>query len=289
MGDYNPRSESRTILDRAMEHIQSVNYRVSLRWVFYRLLQDGIYKTKEDYRPWKELCADARRRFFGEWRPWTLMDETRRIIQRGGGFADVRHFKKYGAEFIANQVTIEFNHFYQQKELIFVGFEARAMIEQFEFYSHGIDLFPFGGDPSIPFKWDISKHITTESGRYELPNKEVLVLYFGDRDDKGEEIFKGAEAIIREWCKTPIRFEWCGLIKDQVAQYHIPENPEKPGQYQWEALSDPQAKEIIEGALRSRLDLDLIKRCNQLGDKFTKKWRTKIKRFCEKELSGERR
>jgi hypothetical protein len=220
---------------------------------------------------------------------WTLTDKTRAIIQRGGGFADIDHFKRYGAKFISDRVTIEFNHFYQQKKLVFIGFEARAMIEQFEFYSEGIDLLPFGGDPSIPFKWDVAEHITKESDRYDLPGEEVLILYFGDDDEKGGKIFESAKAIISEWCKTPISFEWCGLTKDQIAQYGIPENPEKPGQYQWEALTDPQAKEIIEGALRSHLDLDLIKRCKRLGEKFTKQWRNKIKRFCGKELSDERR
>ena len=34
-----------------------------------------------------------------------------------------------------------------------------------------------------------------------------------------------------------------------MQKYGVPENPDKPGQYQWEALEDWQAQEIITGAL----------------------------------------
>jgi hypothetical protein len=41
-GDWKPHQKSENILNRAMEHIKSVGYRVSVRWIFYRLLQVGI-------------------------------------------------------------------------------------------------------------------------------------------------------------------------------------------------------------------------------------------------------
>lgn len=214
-----------------------------------------------------------------------LMDETRNIIERVWGFADIKDFIEDGADHLAKQLSIRFNHFYQQKQLIFIGFEARAMREQFEFYSKGIDLLPFGGDPSIPFKWESAEYIGSESKRYNLPIKEALVLYFGDFDKKGREIFETAKEDITTWCAAPVLFEWCGLTEDHIARYRLPENPEKPGQYQWEALTDPQAKEIIEGALRSRLDLALIERCDRLGEKLTKQWQAKVKRFLEKEFA----
>ncbi|GAJ17797.1 unnamed protein product, partial [marine sediment metagenome] len=46
---YEPRKEQADILDRAEEHIRSVPYRVTARWLFYRLLQDGIYHGKDAY------------------------------------------------------------------------------------------------------------------------------------------------------------------------------------------------------------------------------------------------
>ncbi len=40
---WEPRKNSRSVLDQAWRHVGSVPYEVSLRWVFYRLLQkDGV-------------------------------------------------------------------------------------------------------------------------------------------------------------------------------------------------------------------------------------------------------
>lgn len=47
---YKPHGKTARILDRAWELVQSVAYAVSMRWVFYRLLQAGYYSTKDDYK-----------------------------------------------------------------------------------------------------------------------------------------------------------------------------------------------------------------------------------------------
>ena len=50
---YKPHGKSKLTLDRAMGYIQAVPYRVTLRWLFYRLLQDGTYGSKQDYEQLK--------------------------------------------------------------------------------------------------------------------------------------------------------------------------------------------------------------------------------------------
>ena len=49
-----------TMLEAAMEHINSVPHKVGLRWVFYRLLQDGILTSKADYNKLKSAASDER-------------------------------------------------------------------------------------------------------------------------------------------------------------------------------------------------------------------------------------
>ena len=80
MGNWEPSLGSIRILDRAYEHVNSVSYKVSLRWLFYRLLQDGIYKAKGNYNNLKGLVSKARKNFFGKWRPDSLSDQTRHSI-----------------------------------------------------------------------------------------------------------------------------------------------------------------------------------------------------------------
>jgi hypothetical protein len=55
-----------------------------------------------------------------------------------------------------------------------------------------------------------------------------------------------------------LQFHVAGLTVEQARRYALPENFERPGQWQWEALSDVQAREIIEGALKQRLDLEAL-------------------------------
>jgi len=262
-----------------MAHIKSVPYRVSLRWLFYRLLQDGLYKTKEDYHDkWKGLSARMRKMSYGEWRPDTLSDDTSGIIHRVGFFEDRAHLEE-NPDAIANMINITFDPFCEMDRYTIIGFEARAMIEQFRYYTEGIDLLPFGGDAHIDFKWKIAKHLEDAHRWYGIP---IQFLYFGDYDDKGQKILTAAMKDIQAWCEHPIDFKWCGLTFEQAGEFALPENPEKPGQFQWEALTDPQAKEIISGAMAAYgVDTKLIRRKIREGEKVTKEYRKLIRRALE--------
>src|SRR3990167_7704112 len=87
--NYKPEEETAVILDRGYELIQSVPYKVSTRWVFYQLLQEGYYNSKQDYaNKWVKATSRARHAGYKDWRWDTLSDETREIIFRSQGFAD---------------------------------------------------------------------------------------------------------------------------------------------------------------------------------------------------------
>ncbi len=73
----------------------------------------------------------------------------------------------------------------------------------------------------------------------------IKVFYFGDRDEKGEMIDQSALKDIREWANIPFEFERVGLSLDQAISMDVPQNPDKPGEYQWEALTDVQAESLI--------------------------------------------
>ncbi len=88
---YTPRGETAKILDRAFELVNSVPYQVSARWLFYRLLQEGFYSTKQDYaNKFLKAVSAARHAFYNGWRPDTLADETRESITGGAGWEDVK-------------------------------------------------------------------------------------------------------------------------------------------------------------------------------------------------------
>ena len=115
------------------------------------------------------------------------------------------------------------------------------MSAQFEQYTSYLTLRPMGGQPSIPFKWDIAKDLDARDN--------IVILYFGDYDPSGELIGDTVERDVRKWCSEEFEFIRCGLTRMQADFYNVPENPDKPGQFQWEALPDEGAREIITTAI----------------------------------------
>ena len=83
------------------------------------------------------------------------------------------------------------------------------------------------------------------SAKGENYRKPIRIFYFGDRDAKGESIFEAALKDIRAWCPVAFQYERVGLTRQQAVDMGVPENPDKPGAYQWEALTDEQASSLI--------------------------------------------
>jgi len=249
-----PEPESQNILNTALRHVQSVPYKVSLRWVFYRLYQDGLYKTKTGYDAFESLCSKARHARWGGWNPNTLADETREVISRVYGVPNLETGLDNMPDNLASSVEFEIDHFYRQDRYIELWYEARAMTGQFEYYTEKIDLVPMGGQPSIPFKWKIAKRLERKNLIYANP---IKILYFGDEDLSGHEIESDIEEDTKKWCEIPFEIIWCGLTEAQAKKYGIPHSIEKKG-YQWEALSDEAAAEIIKASIDKHIDLAVM-------------------------------
>ena len=246
--NYTPNKHSQAILARGWEHVNSVPYQVTARWLFYQLLQEGHYKGKADYdNKFLSLLSRARHNFYGPWRPDTLADDRRTCVERGGGDLDVKTW----AETLAEYACVSLAHWPGQRYYVELWFEAEAMKSQFEYYTRSIILRPFYGMPSIPYKWEIAQALERADRRYGLP---IVVLYFGDMDEAGEMIPKTSVEDIRGWCGVEFEFVRAGLNPGDEVKYNIPENIEKPDAYQWEALNDDAARELITGAVGRYVD-----------------------------------
>ena len=277
MNAYKPHGQNVIILERAWKHVQSVPYAVSARWLFYRLYQDGIYTNKSDYKSrFLPLLSRARKEFYGEWRPWTLSDDTRQIITRGGKWKDERAWLQE-----VSMVKCELDYLQGQPVILVVVYEAKAMSAQFEHYlPNAAILAPFGGDPSIPAKWKLAEMLAARWEEYRVP---VYVVYFGDYDEKGLAIEKTAMAEILSWAHAidetgDYRWAHGGLNEDQVEHYDLPLSIEGRG-YQWEALTDDQAKEIIEAATAGMVDPIAIAAIKEQEEAITARFKAKFKRL----------
>lgn len=268
-------TRAQKILDRGLELVKALPYKTSLRWVFYALYQEGYYPDKKNgYNAWKALCARYRKEYKRGWHPATLADDTRARIARAGGRESLHECLVRLPADAASVADFWVDHFYQQPCYIEIWFEAKAMSGQFRYYTEDIDLVPFGGDPSIPFKWEIAKHLE-DAQKY---GKDITVLYFGDYDKKGLRIVDDALNDIRAWCDATFEVVRCGLTREQIERYNVPDKPDKPGKYQWEALPKEAAEEIILSSLAEHVDLDLINRVREESLEQENRWKDKIYR-----------
>lgn len=260
---YHPRADSTRILAAAWYWVQSVPYDVTARWVFYRLLQEAIYRQKDGYKHLLGLLSKARKGFYQEWRPHTLADDSRAALVRGGGYSSPADW----LEGVKTHLLCTLDHWLTQPVYVECWFEAAAMEAQFRYYANeNIPLLAFHGDISIPEKWKAAERL---ADRWAELRKTITIYYFGDLDPKGLVIPESAWDDIGPWAvalamrKTGLglnevrphfRLHRVGLNSGQEIAYSLPENPERPGTYQWEALSDDDARHLI---AQANTDLDL--------------------------------
>ncbi len=270
MSDYTPSPRVAEILNYAMARIKSVPYRPSGRWLFYQIYQRYGLK-KGDSKKLDKWTSRARKARWNGWHPDILSDSIRKAEVRGRG-SDTPE------EALENMrgIGFVFDKILSQDYYVEIWFEAAAMQEQFKSVTEGlyVTLVPFRGDASIPFKWEIAQRLEEVYFDYDKP---IVILYFGDYDLKGMSIPESALRDIRAWCgEADFEFIRCGINDEQVEFLDIPENPEKPGTYQWEALEDGQARTLILDNLAEYWDRDEIQKVYDREVKLEEFWHKKI-------------
>lgn len=264
--DYKPIARNREILSIAWSHVQSVPYQVSLRWLFYRLLQAGVISGKTRYKWFTDLVSKARTNYWENWQPDTLADDTRAAFIRGTGPRTASGW----LEAVKTRQFCYLDFWYTQPVYLELWFEAKAMRYQFEHYTEHITLRPFGGDASIPCKWEMVEALELAERKY---HNDIVILYFGDLDPKGEMIPEAVEDSIRYWSDVEFDFVRAGLNPGDEARYNLPENPEDPGKYQWEALEDDAARELITSAVERYVDYAAMAEIEMLENDATASFR----------------
>lgn len=267
---YSPQAETAAMLDEAWKIVKATPYAVTARFVFYQLYAAGWYKAKGDYKnSFMKAISKARHSEYKEWRPDTLEDDTREAIIRGSGFADVPDW----LEALTRGLSCQLDLWQSQPNYVELWCEQRGMARQFKHYTSGITIRPMGGQASIPYKYQAAQALNEAADYYE---RRPIVLYFGDLDTGGQNIAKTLQRDVGKWCKAGFHFYWCGVTAEQVRRYGIPEDPDKPGQYQWEALSDTMAAEVIRQSMAGLVRQDAIVKVQQKAQQATEWLRVRL-------------
>lgn len=271
---YEPKPKTAAMLNFALTKVKALPYKVSARYAFYRIVQGFAGYKKGDYGKFLQLTAKARKGFWSGWNPETFVDDTRSILKEYGLISYASPIAWFESMADRSPYLEIADHF---DVLPLVMFEAKAMVRQFQYYlnPYRVPLCAFGGDPSIHYKWSIAKFI--EKLEKKWPDKTIRVLYFGDYDRKGEKIPEWAIRDIRKWCSAEFEFTRVGINKEHIRQFDIEDSPNEPGKYQWEALDDFAAKELILGSIKEVWDLDVVKKLKRTERKAGKIWNDVVK------------
>lgn len=250
-----------------LKEVKALPYSPSLRWAFYRTM-DKFDLGKNDWVRFKDACSRWRKRRSNGWAPDTLTDSVRSVQYRGFGQVLEQEWRKAMIENSPLSMIYNDVEFYVE-----AWFESEAMSGQFEYYlakPFRITMRPFRGDYTIPMKWDTAKHID----RMCKAGKKVIILYFGDADAKGEIIPGSALKDIRAWCENDFEFVIGGLTAKQAMDLKLPENFERPGQWQWDALKDKAAKKIIMDTLKKNVNTRALAAAVKKAEAREKRWRS---------------
>ena len=103
--------------------------------------------------------------------------------------------------------------------------------------------------------------------------KEHIVLYFGDNDKIGKQIFDTIQDYVH-YLGCECSFLWCGVTEAQEKKYkYLPKNARLDG------LEDPDLHEIIENAILKYIDVDKLHNILNQQDKekeYLKNYKLKI-------------
>lgn len=274
---YRPSAETEAWLDWVFPKVSALPYKPTARWAFYRLVTEKGF-AKKDYSKFLQVTSKARKRRFKDWNPTTFADDTRTPLNYYGlGYEGV---VTWFESQVSKIPTLEFED--KQDYIVFVAFEAKAMIGQFRYYldRYRVCMLPFGGDASVPYKWQIAQLIKEADEKWHKP---IMVLYYGDYDPKGLEIPENAMRDIRKWCGVDFEYMRVGINKEHIPKYGITDKPDEPGKYQWESLDDTPAHELLD-VVFEYWDKDVIQRTIELEQKASEIWAKSVKGAIKKAI-----
>lgn len=276
---WQPRQKQQQILGRGWYWKESVPYSVNARWIFYKLYDyDHLFGVdkKQAYRNlFLPLFSKARKQFYGNWRPDSLVDDSREEFLNGFGYFNEKEWLENG---IGRQECI-LDKWQYSKYYVEIWFEAFAMKGQFEYFAPNISLVPFKGDASIEYKWRVAKRLEQMAERY--PGKPIKILYFGDLDQKGLEIPKNALRDIRDWCSVSFDFIRGGLNLGDEVRFNLGTSIDKINSYQWESLSHEQAGELITSVINGVISQGIFSEIESQEREATTKFKKIIPKILE--------
>ena len=123
-------------------------------------------------------------------------------------------------------------------------FEKETIIDEFEYVCSKYDIptLPVRGKPQWSTLYNASERLTNDH----------VILYFGDNDKTGKQIF-GTIVDYLHFLKCECTFRWCAITDAQEKKYGLPHNARLDG------LDDKELHEVIKTEILKYINSDKLK------------------------------
>jgi hypothetical protein len=223
---------------------------VTLRRLFYLLLQKGFAKLETIYKRLSTMVCELRRDGLVPWE-W-IVDNTRRL-QVPSTFTSIGQALKLISDIYRRDPWPD------QDSLVYCLTEKDALgaLLEEETQQYVVPLGVVRGFSSQTFLHEIAEGINTKA-----KGRPVFVYYFGDWDSSGLDVEAAAERILREFApNVVIYWKRLAVTFEQIAAYNLITRPAKEGSShskRWLALSPEQRTPVEVDALSTEVCFDLL-------------------------------
>lgn len=236
---------------RALEWIDKINqvvaeyaamgYDLTARQVHYQFVSRNWYRnTGANVKNLESLISDARLAGLVD---WDAIKDRGRVTHTTATWPDIASYLQ------------QLNDAYRRSKWVNQPRYVEVMVEKQAL--EGV-LLPVCQRWEVPFtanKGYSSSSSLYERGKYlqsmrDLEHHEVHVLYAGDHDPSGIDMTRDVQERLEMFSNGPVIVHRIALNRDQVDQWHLPENPAK--------MSDSRAAGYVEEHGTSSWELDAI-------------------------------
>jgi hypothetical protein len=278
--EWKPTDEAIQRIAQVRSIINAANYRVSVRFIFYRLVGNfGYPKTEKDYKNLAELLVKARRARLIDFRD--IADSDPALAPGATGWRNRAHFLNYRKS--VNGYTLDPG--LDQPFEIELWSEDAGSVPMLAEITRGlpITIYSTGGFSSVTVTHEIAERVMER----EVP---TIFLHIGDYDPSGESIFKSMSQDVGAFISDELGCDWddetgetynaedndgpdfrpirVALTREQADMWQLETAPPKASDsrsrnwvgetVQVQAMTEEQMREVVERAIYEYLDMEKI-------------------------------
>lgn len=248
--DWRPRRETRALIADVLAILdrERAYWPLSCRQVYYRLLGLGYPKSRQLAGRVSEHVSNARRAGVI---PWAAIYDSGETWARPQVWAGAEEFADSAR---AQAERLRLDRQAGQASRLLVWTEAKGIVPLLANVANdrGVPVLSTSGYDSTTVRHDVG--MSTREG---VP---LIVLHVGDLDPHGLAIYDAAREDVVAWAASvggSAEFVRVAVTREQVAEYDLPDDPDKPGAVQAEALDVATLRGIVADAIASRQDAEI--------------------------------